>query len=146
MYETILVATDGSGAAEAALEHAIDLAESAGGTVHVLAVVDAGSNPLRFGVNEIEAIDRAAADLIEDVVTAYEHRDIQVTGDVRRGRPAESIVEYAESIDADAILAGQRGEDGLEERLLGSTTDRIARATTVPLIIVPDPRTDKNSD
>lgn len=138
MYETILVGTDGSKAAEAALAHAIDIAESLGAAVHVLTVVDTNESPFRFGVEEVDAIDRASTELIDDIVAAHEDSDVTIRGEVRRGRPEQTIVEYADSIGADVIVVGQQGEADLEDRLLGSTTDRIARLTNVPLIVVPN--------
>lgn len=136
MYETVLVASDGSEQARAALEHALDVAERTAATVHVLTVVDTTSNPMTFGVDEIETIDRAAADLVDEIVAAYDGVDVEVRGDVRRGSPADVVLEYGEEIDADLLVAGQRG-DGLTQTLLGSTTDRLARMTTVPLLVVP---------
>jgi len=136
VYETVLVASDGSEQARAALEHALDVAERTAATVHVLTVVDTTSNPMTFGVDEIETIDRAAADLVDEIVAAYDGVDVEVRGDVRRGSPADVVLEYGEEIDADLLVAGQRG-DGLTQTLLGSTTDRLARMTTVPLLVVP---------
>jgi nucleotide-binding universal stress UspA family protein len=137
MYDTILVATDGSDDANAALDHALDLAESRGGAVHVVTVVDTTANPMKFGVVEVSEIDRAASELVEDIVGAYDESGVEVHGDVRRGKPAEVLLEYADEIDADLILAGQRDADGISGAILGSTTDRLARLTTVPLLIVP---------
>lgn len=142
MYDTILVATDGSQQARAALEHALNLAESVDATVYVVTVVEASGSPMRFDASEVEALNDAADDLVEEIVQAYGSRDVEVDGTVRRGKPATAILEYADELDADLILVGQRGEDGITGAILGSTTDRLARLTDIPVTVVPDERDD----
>ena len=137
MYDTILVGVDGSDESHTALEHAFDLAEAVGATVHVLTVVDT-ANPIQFGVEEVDELNQAASDLVADIVDVHAEHDIDVRGDVRRGTPVEVILDYAGEIDADIVVAGQRGTSGLSGALLGSTTDRLARMTEIPLVVVPD--------
>jgi nucleotide-binding universal stress UspA family protein len=138
MYQTILVATDGSEASETAVEHAVALAESTGATLHALIVVDTSTGPLRFDVEDAVNIDEAVSDLAHDLATAYDHHAVDIEPDVRRGRPARTILDYAAEVDADLIVAGQRGENALKHVFLGSTTDRLARETEIPLVVVPD--------
>lgn len=138
MYDTILVATDGSEAAQVAVEHAIDLAAAIDGEVHVLTVVDPGNNPLRFGITEIQALDRRAEELVDEIVNALDDPPAPVQGAVRRGRPAQTIVETAAAMEADLIIVGQRGGHGVAETLLGSTSERVARLSPIPLLIVPN--------
>lgn len=147
MYETILVAIDDSEPASAALEHAVDLADAVGARLHVLSVVEPSSQ-LRFGVREVDELNDAVGELVDDVVAAVagleaedgDTDDLEVHPEIRRGRPSEIVLEYAEEIDADLLLVGQQGESDLSEKLLGSTTDRIARQSSVPVTIVPGSR------
>lgn len=136
MFRTILVPTDGSDAANEALEHALAMAEAFGASVRVLAVVDPGSNPWRFGVEEVDALNRAAERLVDDLVDAYDDRAVVVRGTVRRGRPYRAILEYADETDADVIVMGRTGDGGLSGVLLGSTTDRVLRNASVPVAVV----------
>lgn len=136
MYESILVATDGSEEANAALAHALDLASAGDSVVHVLTVVNT-SNPMRFGVAEVGEINDAAREVVDDIVDAYDDHDVEISGDVRRGKPASIVLEYADEVDADLIVAGQHGGDSLSDAILGSTTERLAQLTDVPLTIVP---------
>lgn len=146
MYDTILVATDGSDEATAALDHAIDLAATVDASLHVVTVVESTGSPLTFGVAEVDEINRAAEQLVEDVVAAHVDRDVDLHGDVRRGRPAETVLAYADEVGADLIVAGQRGADGVTGTILGSTTDRLARLTDVALTIVPSGDVDAESN
>jgi nucleotide-binding universal stress UspA family protein len=47
----------------------------------------------------------------------------------------DAIVDYAERENVDLIVIGG-GKSGLKERLLGSTTSRIATQTKRPILIV----------
>ena len=139
MYDSILVAIDDSEPAEAALEHAIDLAGSVGAALFVLSVVDPGGSPMRFSVQEVDALNRTVSEMVEDVLAAYEGHSLEIDAEVRRGRPDEIILEYAEEVDADLILVGQRGKRSLPHAILGSTADRVTRLSTIPVTIVPEP-------
>lgn len=136
MYDSILVATDGSDNARAALEHALDLAAAVDAVVHVVTVVDPDS-PMRFGVAEVEELDDAAQDVVDEIVRVYDDHDVEIRGDVRRGTPVETLLEYATESDADLIVAGQHGSGGLSDVLLGSTTDRLIRLSSIPVVVVP---------
>ncbi|MCU4744269.1 universal stress protein [Halobacteria archaeon AArc-m2/3/4] len=142
MYETILVAIDDSDTANEALEHAIDLADAVGARLHVLSVVEP-SGRLRFGVREVDQLNDAVRELVDDVVAAADGHDerLEIHPEIRRGRPSEIVLAYADEVGADLVLVGQQGESDLSEKLLGSTTDRVARQSTVPVTIVPRTQT-----
>ncbi|MEY7847785.1 universal stress protein [Natrarchaeobius sp. A-rgal3] len=143
---SILVPTDGSDVANAALDRAVALAADVDGTVHVLAVVDTTTDPLRFDSGLVADIEDAKNELVEDVLEAVDGRQVEVSGAVRRGRPASTIVDYASEIDADLIVVGRTGESRTAAALLGSTADRVVRTASVPVIVVPDPETDETAD
>lgn len=137
---SILAPTDGSDAADAALERALRIADLEGATVHVLSVVDTTANPMRFGVAEVAELDRARTDLVDGIVDACGDRtpELEVRGAVRRGRPAETILEYAEEHAIDLLVVGRTGRGGVAEALLGSTADRLVRRSPIPVVVVPD--------
>lgn len=137
---SILAPTDGSDAADAALERALRIADLEGATVHVLSVVDTTANPMRFGVAEVAELDRARTDLVDGIVDACGDRtpELEVRGAVRRGRPAETILEYAEEHAIDLLVVGRTGRGGVAEALLGSTADRLVRRSPIPVVVVPN--------
>ena len=55
---------------------------------------------------------------------------------VRRGDPHETIIEYADDVDADVIVMGTHGRTGLDRRVLGSVTERTVRLSDVPVLTV----------
>lgn len=134
---TILVPTDGSAVAGTALERGLQLAELDDATVHVLSVVDTTTNPMRFGVAEVAELDQTTEELVDEIVDAYGDRDVEIRGAIRRGRPASTILAYAEENAIDLIVVGRTGRGGVGEALLGSTTDRLVRQASIPVIVVP---------
>lgn len=137
MYDTILVAIDDE-AARRTLEYAVGLADRIDATLHVLTVVDATHNPMKFGVAEVGELNRAASTLQEEVVTAIDDHDVELHAAVRRGHPDEEILAYATEIEAGLILVGRHGKRDLPAAILGSTTDRLVRQSPIPVAVVPN--------
>jgi len=62
MYEHILVPTDGSDVAEAAVDHALDLAEKYDAEVHALYVVDIDSVNYSLGTEQVDRLKQGRFD------------------------------------------------------------------------------------
>lgn len=138
MYRRILLPTDGSPGADRAVEHALDLAEGFGATLHVLYVVDTNALPLdvhaRAVFDYLEAQGRRAE---AEIAARAEERGIDVVvGQIGEGTPHEAILEYAEDNDVDLVVMGTHGRRGLDRFLLGSVTERVLRLTDVPVLTV----------
>ena len=128
---TILLATDGSEDARQAAREALDLAEERNATLHVICVVDERrlDDPALSSAElaTIYAEDHAVIS-VDEVVEMAESRPVTVKGDTRHGIPDEIIVEYADGVEADTIVIGERGDH--EEHFPGvgrhvrDTTDR----------------------
>ena len=58
------------------------------------------------------------------------------------GRPHEELVRYARRSRMDLIVLGVRGRGLVESLMLGSTTDRVIRQTTCPVLSVCPPRSE----
>jgi nucleotide-binding universal stress UspA family protein len=52
------------------------------------------------------------------------------------GRPYEELTRYAADCDADLIVLGVRGRGLIETLMLGSTTDRVIRQASRPVLSV----------
>jgi nucleotide-binding universal stress UspA family protein len=141
MYRTILVPVDGSETSHSALRQAITIADAVGATVRVFTVIEPG-NPLAFGVDTFEDINRAIADLVDTIVAADGSIDVPLQSDLRRGHPTyEVILAYADEVDADLIVLGRHGTSTLPETVFGTTTDRVARVADTPVMLVPETKT-----
>ena len=132
MYDTILVATDGSDSANRAVDHALDLASTFDADLYGISVVDTR----RYGDSMLSGADSVIGDLsdrAEELLAEMETRaDVEVTTTVRRGRPHDEIASYADSIDADLILLGNRGLGSTDE--IGSTAERVVRYVDRPVL------------
>ena len=138
MYDMILVPTDGSEPAGAAVDHAVDLAANSGATLHVLSVVDSSAYASldvssEQALDELEANAEAATGEIAE--TAAE-AGIEAVAEVSVGTPHEQITDYADAADVDLIVMGTHGRTGLDRFLLGSVTERVVRAAPAPVLTV----------
>jgi nucleotide-binding universal stress UspA family protein len=147
MYERILIPTDGSdGTAHVALQ-AIDLARTYGSTVYVVSVVDEDLTTL---VSELAGETRSFADRSEQAVKRVEaiarSHDVEAVTEVRKGDPAQAILNYAEEIEADLIVAGTHGRTGIQRRVVGSVAERLVRHADAPVMTVRLPESDVTVD
>ena len=137
-FDTVVVPTDGSDCATAAVRHAIDLATSTGAALHVVNVVDLGA---LWGGSDVagvlDALEDAGERALESVRERAEAAGVSsVVGSCLSGTPHRAIVEYAEANDADCIVMGTHGRTGLNRLLLGSVTEWVIRHTDVPVLAV----------
>ncbi|MFB6251336.1 MAG: universal stress protein [Halobellus sp.] len=135
MYETILVPTDGSDQATAALDHAAELARTSDATLHLLYVADTNRDSVTtLGGQVIDALEQEGERILDratDRITAVESVDTVETGD-----PVETILEHADVVDADVVVMGTHGRRGLDRYLLGSTTERVVRQSLRPVLTI----------
>ena len=138
MYDDILVPTDGSPAADAAVEHAVTLAERFDSTIHALYVVDATA------FSSLEAGSQVVADALEEegegavarIAEAADEAGIPTVERVVSGTAYRSIIDYAEDEDVDLVTMGTHGRRGLDRYLLGSVTERVVRSADAPVLTV----------
>ncbi|GAA0203204.1 universal stress protein [Halobaculum roseum] len=137
-YENVLLPTDGSPGATAAVEHGLALASALGATVHALSVVDDRS--LGFDVRSAEAAEygtEAADEALDDVVSRADAYDIdEVIRHRERGSPVEGILDTIDEEDIDAVVMGTVGRRGTDRITLGSVAEKTVRSAPVPVITV----------
>jgi nucleotide-binding universal stress UspA family protein len=56
------------------------------------------------------------------------------------GKPAEEILRHAQNDRVDLIVMGSRGRSGIRKMFFGSTTERVLRETSAPVLVTPDDR------
>ena len=145
MYHNILVPTDGSAAAKSAISHAVDIAATREATIHALYVIP--TDELRFrpksdAVKKLEAgqfdeypdAHTRAKNATHDVIAAATEANVEATEAIVAGTPHTEIVDYARENDIDLIVMGSHGHSGVGRLLLGSTTERVIRKTSVPVL------------
>lgn len=138
MFKTILLALDGSEAAERAIPLAEELARKDGGRIivgHVreLIVGRGGGQTMMANEDELEASVRAHA-------TKLSESGIQTTVEIATsavGGPAHALAELATREHADVIVAGTRGHAPVAGLLLGSVTQRLLHVSPCPVLVMP---------
>lgn len=139
----ILAATDLSTAAACAVRRAAMIASQFGATLHVLHVVP----PLNLypGQNfDAAALDNEALDVAGERLTALlqdlaKQYGIRTHAAWRIGRVHAQIAAYAQEVAADLIVVGARGDHSRMRSFLGSTTSRLLRVRSGPLLVVRRP-------
>ena len=138
LFRHIMVAIDGSDASQRALDMSIELAGLVDARLTALAV----EGPLPAYAATIAEVDEVKREKDQFFTRlAQEARDradlagVELEVALRPGHVAEVITQYARQIHADLIVLGHKGHF-LHSHLLGSTADRVAEHSAVPVLIV----------
>lgn len=145
----ILIATDGSGYGEAAVDFAANIISQPDTTeVKIVIVVEP------FALIEAETLIESTGELADMTKSAAREADavgkrlaenlrgklsaatIDVSNEVLGGPAARMIVEKAEKWNADLIVVGSHGYGFWERIWLGSVSDRIAHHASCSVLIV----------
>jgi nucleotide-binding universal stress UspA family protein len=142
----ILIATDGSRAASAALDEAISLAAETGDGIAAITVWRALQGdfglayPSTAMLDELLDAERAHAEAaLDDAAARAEAADVRATTHLATGDPTERICTYAREIDARLIAIGRRGHSPVASLLLGSVSNAVLRHATCPVLVVREP-------
>lgn len=139
-FESLLVPTDGSSCAYAALDHAIGLALATGAALHVVNVVDVKALTGNIDAGSIlDALEEAGERAIDDAVKRADEAGVStVEANLMSGTPYRAICEYADEREIDGIVMGTHGRSGIERFVLGSVTERVVRHSDVPTFAIKD--------
>jgi nucleotide-binding universal stress UspA family protein len=138
----IVVPTDFSDCAEAAVARAVALAKLDDAAVHLLHAV---GMPIVSGSFEVsvpgaiwEGLRRGAEERLEETRKAVEAAGLAtVTAEVSDGMdPARATQRAVEAHDADLVVMGTHGYGGLKRAVLGSVAERTIRSATCPVLAV----------
>jgi nucleotide-binding universal stress UspA family protein len=137
VYDDILLPTDGSDAANAAVDNALSLAVKYDARLHVLYVADTTEySMVTFEDDVVDPLQQEGEGVVDDVVQRAETEGVVAKGVVMQGGVFETIQNYVADEGIDAIVMGTHGRRGLGRALLGSVTERIVRTSDVPVLTV----------
>ena len=135
MFDDLLFPTDGSDGAEAAFDHALDIATTHDATVHVLSVAETAYGGLAgIDGDVVDMVEQKAEDIVHTTADHAQERGVATVTEVVNGEPYREIVDYANATDADLIVMPTHGRRGIERFLLGSVTERVVRRADVPVL------------
>lgn len=139
-YEEVLVPTDGSEAAAAAVDHGLAIARQAGARVHAVNVVDvadvAAHTRITPPTDLIARLESEGQEATDAIATRAREAGLEAVTDVHEGFPAKDLLEYAGRNDIDLIAMGTAGRTGIDRFLVGSTTERLVRHASMPVLAV----------
>ncbi|AZH26612.1 universal stress protein [Haloplanus aerogenes] len=138
MYEDILLPTDGSESMDAVIDHAADIAARRDATVHALYVIDDRSFLTLQEEMKGDVVDglRAEGETATTAVASRLEADgVTVRTAIRKGNPADEVLDYVEEVGIDLVVMGTHGAD-YERNMLGSVSQKVVTMSDVPVLTV----------
>lgn len=132
---TVVVGFDGSPAATRAAERAAALVGSSGLLI-LVAVERAMYSPGILSEPLLEPDDVLALELRKQAQERLRDGQARQLTLLRRGDPAEVLVDVARQYDADLVVVGRRGRDFAARVLLGSVAARIVANAACDVLVV----------
>jgi nucleotide-binding universal stress UspA family protein len=146
MSMRILVATDGSAAAERAVSFAAKLAKDVKGSLKICHVIALDNVPLdkigNYALREHVTIGDVLNNFADEKVkTAVEHAKAAGVSEVETTTPigdiAEAILETARDDKTDIIVVGKRGRGRLSGLVMGSVSQKVVSVAPCAVMVVP---------
>ncbi|MFB6071905.1 MAG: universal stress protein [Halobacterium sp.] len=141
-FESVLVATDGSDCADAALDRGVAVADAEGAALHLLSVVDVTSlgADVRSDI-AVDALESGANAILDDAAARANGAGVDpATREVAFGSSIHrAILDYVDECDADLVVVGTHGRTGFDRYVLGSVAEYLVRTSPVPVLTVRAP-------
>ena len=137
----VLVTTDFSDAAQAALDWAVEIVEANSGSLHVLHVLDAiaGAEPaLDIAARTLleRAIEDKAWAQLRELLSQEEQIRLGVELAIESGDPVDEILRYVTEHRIDLVCLGDRVPGQSSERLLGHVAEDVVRKAPCSVLTV----------
>ena len=143
MFKRIIVPLDGSTRAEQSIAVAVRIAHASKGSIFLLRVVTV---PFEIGSQVVPLSGFSSTTLENDINTATHYlaaiarRDefdgIGLKLKVLTGTAARKIQDVVEDEQADLIVMCSHGDTGIKRFMLGSVAQKVARHSTVPVLVL----------
>lgn len=138
MRPAVVCPVDFSDASRGALRFAAAIAQHFGSRLVVMTVDD----PLLTEAAAMQSSDRAVRDETRAALTRFfdetlapRHPSLDVTFHVEVGEPAPAILTAITAQGAELLVMSSHGLTGFRKMFFGSTTERVLRETTVPVLV-----------
>ncbi|MBP0638765.1 universal stress protein [Cupriavidus sp. AcVe19-6a] len=149
MYQTILVAIDGSDCGDRALAEAIQLAAMLKARLEIVHVVDNSYLKYDMGYGNLadlrpDLVEGGRCLLAEAAAKAHAGKvechtqlvdEILAIGDI-----ATAIDAAAQRVHADLVVVGTHGRRGVRRLVMGSVAEGLVQESKVPVLLVRAPR------
>ncbi|QJQ95772.1 MULTISPECIES: universal stress protein [Halomonadaceae] len=145
MFDSVLIAVDGSENAKKALSVACKLVRGEQSKLHILHIPEALTHEttLVWGIGAVpmestqEVLEEAGREVIVRATDAAREMGAQqIETHLARGEPARTILRQAELLGVDAIVMGSRGLGDLGGFILGSVSHKVSHSAKCTVITV----------
>ncbi len=135
--KTIVIATDGSAGAWAAVQEGLALASEVGADVTFVTVRhDAPLLGDPWYQNRLTGQLEQARDALERAEAEAKRLGVPCESEILEGDPATCIADAAGSHQADLVVVGSRGHGALASALIGSVSRELMTHSPAPVMIV----------
>ncbi len=138
----IIVGTDGSATADAAVRRAAALARAEGARLHLVIAFGRSNRDLRDQLESVPlelrwmATPGPAAESVLQRAAALVPGGVETTQHARLGDPVDVLLAVADEVGADVIVVGNKGMSGLPGYVKPSVPNRIAHRARCDVLIV----------
>ena len=140
MYSRIVVGTDGSDTAAAAVRHALALARTTGAELHLVTAWSRVPTLMLAGSAAPTAVtpDDGAwiAPMHEGFADQARSHGVTVQTHAVEDSPVHALLSVASQVQADLVVVGNRGMTGLRGKL-GSVPNTVAHKAPCAVLVVP---------
>jgi len=141
----ILVPLDFSASSSRALDYAHGLAQRLGAALHLVHVCEVATMMTpgldAYAIAYSDWSQRLGEEAEKELTnTTKALGDVTVTTEVLFGSPASSIVEAADTNNADMIVMGTHGHGAVMHVLMGNVAERVVRAAACPVLTIREPK------
>lgn len=145
----LLVAHDGSDESDRALATAVEIATATDGSITIIHTIEpdiydaGGREPVtaterrdRLIIDSLDSAEEHGQLIVDEAIAFANESGVEVSGELRYGRPAKSITDFAEEGNFDAVYLGHRGVSERTMTFLGSVARDVVERATLPVMVV----------
>jgi nucleotide-binding universal stress UspA family protein len=134
MFKTVLFPVDQSREAREAAEVVANIVQTYSSRLVLLSVVEEAATE---SGGDVMSSPETVAKLLENAKALFSQMGIQAETIERQGKPAFTICDVADEIDANLIIMGCRGLGLTDEGANDSVTSRVINLSPCPVLVVP---------
>jgi nucleotide-binding universal stress UspA family protein len=137
-YQSLLVPYDGSEFSKKALRRAGEMAKTDGGQVTVLYVIPRYEEMMEFYRSDSikKSLHAEAEKILGEAKALAAEIGITIRTEIREGHASDEIIAAAHKLENDLIAMGTYGWKGMNNAIMGSTTNRVIAHASCPILVV----------
>ena len=143
-FNKVILTTDLSENADAALPYGVELAKRSGGTIHLVHVLEdvvyytnpaatEGMVPVEWMVANRQSHEMRLKQKASELA---QKEGVKVVDVMLQGHPATQIVDYANKEKADVVVIATHGRTGFSHFIFGSVAERVVRTCNSPVLSI----------